>query len=167
MPVLGATASQRMGLITVNRENIGQVTAKRNILDQYKDVFNDELGHFPDEVHLEVDPTVQPVITAYKKSANGIPFNTVQYRSVPFNTIEDINGKFVGLNDTLNGKKDNARYTIEHLKYRSVPFNYRSVPFSVIENVNGKCIGLNGKLIGKKLTNGIPLRTENTIQYHC
>ena len=63
MPVLGATASQLMGLITVNRENIRQVTAKRNILDQYKDVFNDELGHFPDEVHLEVDPTVQPVIT--------------------------------------------------------------------------------------------------------
>ena len=49
MPVLGATASQRMGLITVNRENIRQVTAKRDILDQYKDVFNDELGHFPGE----------------------------------------------------------------------------------------------------------------------
>ena len=65
-------------------------------------------------------------------------------------TIEDINGKFVGLNGTLNGKKDNERYTIEHLKYRSVPFNYRSVSFSVIENVNGKCIGLNGKLNGKK-----------------
>ena len=58
-----------------------------------------------------------------EKSANGIPFNTVQYRSVPFNTIEDINGKYVGLNGTLNGKKDNERYTIEHLKYRSVPFN--------------------------------------------
>ena len=46
----------------------------------------------------------------------------VAYRSVPFDTIEDINGKFVGLNGTLNGKKDNER-TIEHLKYRSVPFN--------------------------------------------
>ena len=63
---------------------------------------------------------------------HSIPFNTVQYRSVPFNTIEDINGKFVGLNGTLNGKKGNERYTIEHLKYRSVPFNDRSVPFSVI-----------------------------------
>ena len=31
--------------------------------------------------------------------------NAVQYRSVPFNTIEDIRGKFVGLNGTLNGKK--------------------------------------------------------------
>ena len=46
-----------------------------------------------------------------------VPFN---YRSVPFNTIEDINGKFVGLNGTLNGKIDNERYTIEHLKYHSI-----------------------------------------------
>ena len=60
------------------------------------------------------------------KSANGIPFNTVQYRSVPFNTIEDINGKFVGLNGTLNGKKDNERYTIEHLKYHSITVQYHS-----------------------------------------
>ena len=78
---------------------------------------------------------------------HSIPFNTVQYRSIP---LINTNGKFVGLNGTLNGKKDNERYTIEHLKYRSVPFNYRSVPFSVIENVNGKCIGLNGKSNGKK-----------------
>ena len=71
MPVLGATASQRVGLITVNRENIRQVTAKRDILDQYKDVFNDELGHFRGEVHLEVDPTIQPVITPARK----VPFD--------------------------------------------------------------------------------------------
>ena len=70
VPVLGATASQRMGLITVNRENIRQVTAKRDIIDQYKDVFNDELGHFRGEVHLEVDPTIQPVITPARK----VPF---------------------------------------------------------------------------------------------
>ena len=50
-----------------------------------------------------------------------IPFNTVQYRSIPFNTIEDIKGKFVGINGTLNGKKTNEWYTIENLKYRSVP----------------------------------------------
>ena len=52
------------------------------------------------------------IVKNLSKSANGIPFkyhsipfNAVQYRSVPLNTIEDIRGKFVGLNDTLNGKK--------------------------------------------------------------
>ena len=39
------------------------------------------------------------------KSANGMPFNTIRYHSVPLNTIEDIKGKFVGLNGTLVGKK--------------------------------------------------------------
>ena len=52
---------------------------------------------------------------------HAIPFNTVQYHSVPFNTIEDIKVKFVGINSTLNGKKTNEWYTIENLKYRSVP----------------------------------------------
>ena len=48
MPVLGASASQQMGLITVNRANIRQVTAtnrEADILEKYKDVFNDDVGH--------------------------------------------------------------------------------------------------------------------------
>ena len=46
MPVLGASASQQMGLITVNRANIRQVTATNrepDILVKYKDVFNNDL----------------------------------------------------------------------------------------------------------------------------
>ena len=108
--------------------------------------------HNPILKHININ-TLSKKLCGYKNRPtvyHSIPFNTVQYRSVPFNTIEDINGKFVGLNGTLNGKKDNERYTFEHLKYGSVPFNYCSVPFSVIENVNGKCIGLNGNLNGKK-----------------
>ena len=73
MPVLGASASQQMGLITVNRVNIRQVTAtnrKADILEKYKDVFNDDVGHFPGKAHLEVDATVKPVITPARK----IPF---------------------------------------------------------------------------------------------
>ena len=46
------------------------------------------------------------------KSANGMPFNTIQYNSVPFNTIEDIKGKFVILNGTLIGKTNNEWYKI-------------------------------------------------------
>ena len=73
MPVLGASASQQMGLITVNRANIRQVTAtnrEADILEKYKDVFNDDVGHFPGKAHLEVDATVKPVITPARK----IPF---------------------------------------------------------------------------------------------
>ena len=73
MPVLGASASQQMGLITVNRANIRQVTAtnrEADILEKYKDVLNDDVGHFPGKAHLEVDATVKPVITPARK----IPF---------------------------------------------------------------------------------------------
>ena len=64
-----------------------------------------------------------------------MPFNTLQYRSVPFN-------------GTLDGKKDNERYTIEQVPLGTI--QYRAIPFGVIENVNGKCIGLDGNLNGKK-----------------
>ena len=73
MPVLGASASQQMGLITVNRANIRQVTATNrepDIIAKYKDVFNNDVGHFPGEAHLEVDATVKPVINPARK----IPF---------------------------------------------------------------------------------------------
>ena len=73
MPVLGASASQQMGLITVNRANIRQVTATNrepDILVKYKDVFNHDVGHFPGEAHLEVDATMKPAITPAPK----IPF---------------------------------------------------------------------------------------------
>ena len=73
MPVLGANACQQMDLITVNKEDIRQVTALENkvdLIDEYKDVFNDDVGCFPGEVHIETDPTVQPVISPPRK----VPF---------------------------------------------------------------------------------------------
>ena len=75
MPVLGASASQQMGLITVNRANIRQVTAtnrEADILEKYKDVFNDDVGHFPGKAHLEVDATVKPVITPARTQYLGV-----------------------------------------------------------------------------------------------
>ena len=38
-----------------------------------------------------------------QKSVNGIPFNTIQYHSIPFSTTEAFNGIPVGLNGSLNG----------------------------------------------------------------
>ena len=56
MPVLGANTCQQMGLITANKDNIRQVTAlegKVDLIDEYKDVFNDDVGCFPGEVRSE------------------------------------------------------------------------------------------------------------------
>ena len=76
MPLLGGHKCQPTDgprLITVNRANIRQVTASNRepaILAKYKYVFNQDVGHFPGEAHLEVDATVKPVITPMRK----IPF---------------------------------------------------------------------------------------------
>ncbi len=70
MPVLGANECQQMDFITVNKDNIRQVTALENkvdLIDEYKDDFNDDVGCFPGEVHLETDPTVQHVTSPPRK----------------------------------------------------------------------------------------------------
>ena len=70
MPVMGPNACQQMGLITVNKETIRQVTALESkvvLIDEYKDAFNDDVGCFPSEVHLVTDPTVQPVTSLPRK----------------------------------------------------------------------------------------------------
>ena len=48
--VSGGNACQQIDLITVNKENIRPVTAfesKFDLIDEYKDVFNDDVGLFP------------------------------------------------------------------------------------------------------------------------
>ena len=50
MPVLGANACQQLDLITVNKENIRQVTAlesKVDLIEKYRDIFNDDVDCFP------------------------------------------------------------------------------------------------------------------------
>ena len=48
-------------------------------------------------------PTFVALNLPLQKSVNGIPFNTIQYHSIPFITIEAFNGILVGLNGSLNG----------------------------------------------------------------
>lgn len=73
MPILGATASQQMGLITVNTQNFSQVNTivprlsdmvhDCPILNKYAEVFGNDVGHLPGKVTLQVDESVRPVVT--------------------------------------------------------------------------------------------------------
>jgi len=65
VPILGSTACQRMGLLTVNQQNIARVMAvqEEDVMTEYSDVFNDDVGSFPGTVHLEIDTTITPVVS--------------------------------------------------------------------------------------------------------
>ena len=89
-PLLGSKASQHMGLITVNKENIStpvkvhgvnrpidgtnDSTSRKHSLpeDKYTSVFKDELGELPGEVHLEVDPSIDPVVEPPRRIPHAI-----------------------------------------------------------------------------------------------
>ena len=60
-PLLGWKAVQHMQLVTVNRENIAHVTQQSDVLTDFEDVFEGELGTLEGKLHLEVDPSVTPV----------------------------------------------------------------------------------------------------------
>ena len=77
-PLLGASAIQKMDLITVNNDNFNIVAKVSqleklsnqrpgNILEEFKDVFKNELGQLPGEVHLEVDPNIRPHVAAARR----------------------------------------------------------------------------------------------------
>ena len=64
-PLLGATAIQNMGLITVNKNEFNMVAkvtdmSTEDLVGEFKDVFADELGTLPGTVHLETNPNITP-----------------------------------------------------------------------------------------------------------
>jgi hypothetical protein len=65
MPILGAVAVQKMQLIRVNTENFHQVAAVKtnNVIEEYADVFNEDLGLLPGETNFQLDEDVKPVIS--------------------------------------------------------------------------------------------------------
>ncbi len=60
-PLLGLNATEKMGLLTVHKENFVDLVVK------YTDVFDNGLGKLPGKVHLQVDPACQPVIPPARK----------------------------------------------------------------------------------------------------
>lgn len=78
-PLLGSKASQKMGLITVNSSNFERVHSARedNIAGgrpegQHPEVFDDNLGELPGEVHLQVDPDVPPKVLPPRRLPHAI-----------------------------------------------------------------------------------------------
>lgn len=77
-PLLGANAIQQMALIKINDDKFKRVAKVSqldevgsqhpgSIITEFKDVFKEELGEVPREVHLEVDPSVTPNVAAARK----------------------------------------------------------------------------------------------------
>ena len=66
-PLLGRSASTKMGLVTINEANfkrVNNVSANSvHLIAKYADVFRNELGKLPGKAHFEVDPSVTPVIS--------------------------------------------------------------------------------------------------------
>lgn len=64
-PLLGKRASEHMNLITVHYDNIANVTSVpeyKQLLTDFADVFNEELGSLPGQMHLQVDQTLTPPV---------------------------------------------------------------------------------------------------------
>ena len=77
-PLLGANAIQKMALITVNDEKFKMVAKvsqvddfisqhSDSIINEFKDVFKEELGRLPGKVHLGVDSRVTPNVAAARR----------------------------------------------------------------------------------------------------
>ena len=64
-PILGSVSSQKMKLITLNKQNI-LCMENNDITVKYKDIFVGE-GKFEGKLHLEVDETVTPVKLPVRK----------------------------------------------------------------------------------------------------
>ncbi|XP_064107989.1 uncharacterized protein K02A2.6-like [Macrobrachium nipponense] len=58
-PLLSKRTSEQMGLITVNYENI---SATKDVLDKYDNVFNTDVGTFQNVVRLTIDTNAEPVV---------------------------------------------------------------------------------------------------------
>ena len=69
-PILGATAIQKMGLVTINEDQFKMVAAvsrQPDVIAEFSDVFKDELGSLPGTVHLNTDPNVTPHVAGSRR----------------------------------------------------------------------------------------------------
>ena len=94
-PLLGAKVIQQMGLIEVHEENFELVAATKtvsekkssqDIIEEYNDVFEGELGTLEGEQQLEVDPTVTPHISPSRR----VPFSVKPKLKAELERLTDI-----------------------------------------------------------------------------
>ena len=68
-PLPGLNATQKMGLLTMHKENFVSVVEnlEDDLIVKYANVFDKHPGKLPGKVHLQVDPACQPVILPARK----------------------------------------------------------------------------------------------------
>ena len=68
-PLLGLNATEKMGLLTVHKENFVSVVenSEDDLFVKYADVFDKSPGKLPGKVHLQVDLACQPVTLPARK----------------------------------------------------------------------------------------------------
>ena len=80
IPLLGAKASQHMGLLEIHPENFVQVAGIKQpscgadklktadqLIAEYQDVFEGDLGTLPGAQRLEVDPRISPNVSPFRQ----------------------------------------------------------------------------------------------------
>ena len=67
--ILGSKASQFMNILTLNTNNLEPVLQLKlsNVIDDYPDVFKDELGQLSGKAHFLTDPSVTPVVSPVRR----------------------------------------------------------------------------------------------------
>jgi len=68
-PLLSLNTTEKMGLLTVRKENFVSVVEnlENDLSNKYPDVYDNGLGKLPGKVHLQVDPGCQPMILPARK----------------------------------------------------------------------------------------------------
>ena len=68
-PILSSKASQFMKILTLNKINLQPVLQLKlsNVIDDYPDVFKDELEQLPGEAHFITDPSVSHVVSPMRR----------------------------------------------------------------------------------------------------
>ncbi|KAL9967931.1 hypothetical protein ACROYT_G026243 [Oculina patagonica] len=87
-PLLGLNATEKMGLLTVHKENFVSVVEnlEDDLVVKYADVFDNGLGKLPGKVHLQVDPACQPVILPARK----VPVSVREKFKVELQRLQDL-----------------------------------------------------------------------------
>ena len=74
--LIGAKTSLAMGLLKIEYKNIANADASVNekpvltrdaVMERYRDVFSEEVGHLEGGLHLELDPQIAPVQLPVRK----------------------------------------------------------------------------------------------------
>ena len=100
-PLLGAKVIQHMGLFEVHKENFEQVAPVKatgsikltrqktadQLIEEFKDVFEGDVGRLEGEQHLEVDLTVPPTVCPSRR----VPFAVKPKLKAELQRLTDLN----------------------------------------------------------------------------